>query len=930
MAPMGLSAGARFGTYEILAPLGAGGMGEVYRARDTRLKRDVALKVLQGTWVDIGDRIARFEREAELLAAVNHPNIAAIYGIEESAGITALVLELVDGPTLADRLAHGAMPLPEIIGICRQIVDALDAAHERGIVHRDLKPANIKLRQDGAVKVLDFGLAKALGSHDGSRPGAAEFATVTSPVLTSLGVILGTAAYMSPEQARGQPIDKRTDIWAFGCVLYEMLAGRTAFARATVPDSIAAILEREPDWSVLPPATPRSMRRLLQRCLDKNRSQRLRDIADVRHALDDVSDDEAPRAETSPSRAGWWRLAAGAVAVAGVAAFATALVMSGRARQTAPGAASPGSRFIRVTSDAAYSTEPALSRDGTMVVYASDRDGEGQLDLWLQRTAGGQPIELTNDAADDREPDFSPDGSLIAFRSDRAGGGVYVMPALGGHARLVAEGGRRPRFSPDSNRIAYWTGPWLSGAGARGPGAVFTVAANGGQPVRLANGFSTARNPVWSPDGQSVLFFGRKAADDSPSGAFDWWWAPLDGREPVPTGAYRVMIDLGIISAGDGDLVARLEPTPRTWTRSGVLFSAGFGESVSVWRLGISPSTGQAVEASLERLTSGAGFDLEASADDSGRIAFQFSSEGYVSLTLPLDANAGRPSGPSGPIVRQTFWARGGGRNSLDDAGRLLAYLKSGANETELWVKDLRTGSERHLVTTRLGNLNPVISHDGSHVAYSVVEGSRAIGHVVPTAGGTARQVCECTLQGWFSDNRRILALDGTGMSHRVRVVDVMDRTEAVLFTHATPLVGRADISPDDRWLTVSSQRYVRIAPARPGNPPDEREWTTILNKPEAGAERACGWSPDGRLLYLLLERDGFRDLYAQRIDPARGTAVGEPFIVQHLHDPRRRWGSTPYGSAIVSNAFVFSQVETTGSIWLLDPGPASRRANRE
>jgi Tol biopolymer transport system component len=276
--------------------------------------------------------------------------------------------------------------------------------------------------------------------------------------------------------------------------------------------------------------------------------------------------------------------------------------------------------------------------------------------------------------------------------------------------------------------------------------------------------------------------------------------------------------------------------------------------------------------------------------------------------------------------VRHTYWASGGGRNSLDDAGRLLVYQKPRANETELWIKDLQTGQERPLVTTRRANLNPVISHDGTQVAYSLREDQRMTGYVVPTAGGPRRQVCECSLQGWFADNRRILALDGTGgMSPRIRMIDVADRTEADLLTHSTVRFGRADIAPDGRWLAVGSGQTAWIVPVRPGAPPAEREWVKILDSPEFSAERPCGWSPDGRLLYLLLEKDGFRDLYAQRIDTARGTPVGEPFVVQHLHDPRRRWGSTPFGNAIVSNAFVFSQVETTGTIWLLDPEPRRR-----
>ena len=922
---MRLASGTRFGIYEILAPLGAGGMGEVYRARDARLKRDVAIKVLQGTWVDNGDRLARFEREAELLAALNHPNIAAIYGVEESAGTTALVLELVDGPTLADRLITGPLPLSDALAISRQIIDALDAAHEKGIVHRDLKPANVKVREDGTVKVLDFGLAKALES-DAAPQGVTMSPTMTSPAVTSAGVVLGTAAYMSPEQARGQFVDKRSDIWAFGCVLYEMLTGRGVFARATVADTIAVILEHEPDWSALPSTTPTSLRRLLRRCLDKNRNQRLRDIADARHALDDIADDASRGEAPMTGRSRQPRLLA-ATAVAAIIVALVAVLMNRRADQVPAAASTAGPRFTRVTADAAFSTEPALSRDGTMAVYASGRDGEGQLDLWLQRTSGGQPVRITNDIADDRQPDFSPDGSFIAFRSDRAGGGVYVMPALGGNARLIAEGGRRPRFSPDGSRIAVWTGPWLAGAGARGPGySVFIVPANGGQPTRVADGFWTARDPVWAPDGQSLLFFGRKTADNSPSGTFDWWWAPLDGREPVATGAYRIMAEHGLSDPIEADFVGGgQEPVPAIWTKAGVLFSATLGESVSIWRLSVSASTGQAAETSLERVTSGAEFDQLPSADENGRIAFQSSSEGYVSLTLPLDANAGRVTGP---IVRQTFWAgQAGGRNSLDHAGRLLVYLRTGAASSEIWVKDIQTVQERHLVTAPSVALNPVISPDGARVAYSVPGSTHATGYVMPTAGGTAREVCQCVLQGWFSDNRRILALDAAGGgSPRVRAIDVVDGTEADLVRHPTFTIGRADVSPDGRWLAFNSQRQTWMVPVRPGNPPEEREWVLIRKATtQDSAERACGWSPDGRLLYLLLERDGFRDLYAQRIDQARGTPVGEPFIVQHLHDPTRRWGSTPFGNAIVSNAFVFTQVEMTGNIWLLDPSTTSR-----
>ena len=311
--------GRQLGPYTIVAPLGAGGMGEVYRARDSKLGRDVAIKILPAHFTADPERRSRFAREARLLATLNHPHIGAIYGLEETDGVTALVLELVEGPTLADRLARGPLPIPEALAIARQIADALDAAHQKGIVHRDLKPSNIVLQSAGGVtssdvraKVLDFGLAKTVADQPAEE---ARLPTVTGD-RTGEGRILGTPAYMSPEQARGQAVDKRTDIWAFGCVLYEMLTSRRAFAGATMSDQLAAILEREPDWTALPAATPTATRRLLTRCLEKDQGRRLRDIGDARLELEEKDAQSVERG--APSRR-LWPLAFAAALLAGTA-----------------------------------------------------------------------------------------------------------------------------------------------------------------------------------------------------------------------------------------------------------------------------------------------------------------------------------------------------------------------------------------------------------------------------------------------------------------------------------------------------------------------------------------------------------------------------------------------------------------------------------
>ena len=388
---MPLANGTRLGSFEILAAIGAGGMGEVYRARDIRLKRDVAIKVLPDTFVTDRNRVARFQREAEVLATLNHQNIAHIHGLEESGGALALVLELVDGPTLADRIALGALPLSEVLAIARQLADALDAAHERGIVHRDLKPSNIKVTPEGVVKVLDFGLAKATSDEPEARD-LADSPTITAGA-TRAGVILGTAAYMSPEQARGHVVDKRADIWAFGCVFYELLTGQRAMRGDTVSDILAAVLTDEPHWSRVPATTPPRVVALLQRCLTKDPRDRLRDIGDARFELKELASGPAvgPSPQPRPTSI-VRRVAVAAVVLAALSGLAYAVWP----RSTPAGAwVNPlaNAQFTRITDFPGTETLASISPDGRFVAFLSDRDGPTH--IWLTQVGSGRFSDLT-------------------------------------------------------------------------------------------------------------------------------------------------------------------------------------------------------------------------------------------------------------------------------------------------------------------------------------------------------------------------------------------------------------------------------------------------------------------------------------------------------------------------------------------------------
>jgi Tol biopolymer transport system component len=419
--------GRRLGSYQVLSLLGRGGMGEVYRAHDAKLGRDVAIKVLPAMFTADAERLARFDSEARMLAALNHPHIGAIYGLEDADRVPALVLELVEGETLADRLHRGPISPRDALAMARQIADALDAAHRKGIIHRDLKPGNIKITPDGVVKVLDFGLAKAVASDVASTQDVSQSPTAAIGA-TRVGGILGTAAYMSPEQARGMPVDKRADIWAFGCVLYEMLTGRPPFTGQTVAETFAAILDREPDWKTLPGATPSGIRELLRECLQKDLTRRVPNIAEARATIE--------HAQRGGNR---WRVAA--IAAAAVAALA---IVGGVWWRT-PARPADRSEWVQLTQLPDSVIHPVLSPDGRMVAFVRGQSNPvvpfalGQ--VYVKLLPDGEPVQLTNDKLRKMSPVFSPDGGRIGYTTvnEQFAWDTWTVPVLGGEPKQLLD-----------------------------------------------------------------------------------------------------------------------------------------------------------------------------------------------------------------------------------------------------------------------------------------------------------------------------------------------------------------------------------------------------------------------------------------------------------------------------------------------------------
>ena len=789
LSSLGLAAGNRVGNYDVVAPLGVGGMGEVYRARDPRLGRDVAIKILPPAFTTDPDRLARFEREARVLAALNHPHIAGIYGIEETGTAPALVLELVEGPTLADHIKAGRIGVEESLSIARQIADALSAAHDKGIVHRDLKPANVKVTPSGVVKVLDFGLAKAEGER--AAPELAQSPTIT--VNGSLnGIILGTAAYMSPEQARGKSVDKRSDIWAFGCVLYEMLTGHKAFDRETASDTIAAILERDANWRALPVATPAGVRRLLQRCLEKDISRRLRDIGDAALELEDAMGRVHSRSFVGRlgDFAAEHRLP-GLVLVSAVS-VALSVGVLWKTWGVRPQTSEPVQpTFTQITAQSGLEWFPSLSPDGKWVVYGGD--AEGNRDIFLQSTTGQTPIDLTADSPDDDDqPAFSPDGERIAFQSSRAGGGIFVMGRTGEAVRRLTRRGFKPTWSPEGREIAFTTeNADLDPQNTVGLSSLWVVNATSGEERQLGN--VDAVLPSWSPHGQRIAYTTRGAIAGSTR--LDIWTVDRSGANPV---------------AVTTDGARNWNPV---WAPDGrhLYFVSGRGGPINLWRVPIDETSGTTSGPPEAVITPSPFVAHIAISADGTRIAYSSILRSRNIQKLRIDPATGTPRGePTWITTGSRLWAN----PDPSPDGKWVAFYSSVQPEGNLYIARTDGTGVRQL-TNGIESIDrmPRWSPDGQWIAFHSIRGKDQYLWKIRPDGSERQQLsplADAIYPVWSPDGSRLAVLMGAGIGHSDNNVYIFD--------------------PNRPW---SGQKPEIIAP--PSNSPDE----FVVN----------AWSPDGAQL---------------------------------------------------------------------------------
>jgi len=864
-----LSPGNRLGPYEIVAKLGEGGMGEVYRAKDLKLGREVAIKVLPPAVAQDAERLTRFRREAQVLASLNHPNVAAIYGLDEAGDKLFLVLELVEGEDLSAPVKRGPIQAVEALEIAKQIALALEEAHDKGIVHRDLKPANVKLTADGKVKVLDFGLAKAVAT-DASNPGS--FDSGNSPTMTHAatmaGMILGTAAYMSPEQARAKIVDKRADIWAFGVVLYEMLAGAPLFDGETVSDTLAAVLTREFDPKALPATTPAAIRRLLRRCLERNPKHRLHDIADARIVIDDVL---AGRADTvgagqqTPAPAGRWPAKLAWLA-AGVILGAIALGAFGRTLFAAKPALPP---VIRSLTYSGKSRTPSIAADRRTVAFVSDRDGTQR--IWVKQLATGEEVALT--AGTDDVPRISPDGSSLLFlrRADR-GSELLRVPLIGGDPRRLAAEVISADWSPDGRQIAFTRD---DGQHAR----VILIPADGGEEKVILENDGFLRGVAWSRNGARIAveraprvntIAGRTLATvDVPSGA----WREV---YKLPSGS----VNSGVRWDGNDALVFAFSPS-----------QAGRGE-VMLHRLVLGSKAPRAVFSfiSLPQRIEVAGH---------GQLLFDSGGNHRNIIEVKSDGTLGRALTGGPAIDRQP---------AFSPDGRRIVFSSDRSGSLDLWSLEVATGAVRRLTFDAADDWDPHWSPDGKHLLWSSNRGGHFEVWIADVDGTGARQV---TSDGVDAENPTMSA-DGAWIVYssanpahsgiwKIRA-DGSDAAPLLKGRYQLP-----ELAGKTGWIVaVQSDSAAVSAHTVPVFRLEDGSAVGEISVPGRGGNMGRSrWMPDGRTLVSWGENDAHqRVLYRQPIVPGRDTKSER--IQVAIEDELRKidtFGVSPVDGRIVISA---------------------------
>jgi serine/threonine protein kinase/Tol biopolymer transport system component len=883
-------------------------MGVVYRASDIKLDRVVALKFLPPHLSSDPILKKRFILEAKAASALDHPNICTVHEIDETEdGQLFIAMSCYDGQTLKATIDHRPLPIPDAVSIAIQTAQGLSKAHSQGIFHRDIKPANLMITRDGVVKIVDFGLAKHAGAT-----------AITEP-----GTQMGTLAYMSPEQVRGDEVDHRSDVWSLGVVLYECLTGRLPF-KGNTPQTVLLAILNDPivPLNEVNAGLPRDLQNVVAKALAKPLSGRYASVdemrADLRQFARDMQFDlglsdsteiitrTLPHAQ-GPNRRMDWRWKAALAAIAIILAIATAL-----AWKAAGTHARPEMVLSRVTTDPGLNYHPAISPDGRLIAFASDRGNEGNLDIWLAQTEGHQAVRLTDDPADDDEPAFSPEGDRVVFRSQRDGGGIYTVSALGGDARLIAKRGRNPRYSPDGKYIAYWTGDENMV-----PCQLWIAPVQGGEPRSISPEFFIARYPVWAPDSGHVLFQGIHDGNVSRQAVSDWWVADITGGPAIATGAYDLFKPLGLLAT---DTVNR--PLPGAWLTSGdrIVFSARLGDSSNLWEVPVSSSSWK-VSGPPTRLTTGTSQETGPSAAREGSLAFASLRTQTNVFQLHLNAEEGRIRGDLEPLTLRTGHDS---RPFLSVDGTRAVYISDRTGNSDIWSKDLSTGKETNLTFSPDSENYGIISADGKKIAYMKANTKRSI-YSVDFAGGSTEKVCDIcgTPAHWSPDGKYILyEIEGEKARVPLSAVEVSSGRKFTVVSDPKLSLFDPRFSPDGHWISFHASvrpgmRRIFVIPFRDGKVPEKVEWIPITGETTSSA--FSWWSPQGHLLYYVSDRDGFRCIWAQKLDPATRRPIGDPLAVYHLHRTRLSLSGLPPTLLKVSiggGKLVLSLRELSGDIW--------------